>query len=439
MNRFKQIYTRWQRFTHWGVTDDLSIEEAIKTRLLNIVLFIAVTLLFTLLLRSIIVQELGQTIVISFAFLFVCIIIAFNVTSRQMIARLAIVSFIAIIMALIIIFLYPSPWELEYIFLMIIFVNYIFFKGSLQIVTTIFVVLMFVTAHVAEPRLPMEYKFLIPLTPGLPTFLFVFFVIYSFITLTYYQSEIKKYQASQKDTIAALKQGNIKLKSVSEELERFIYIVSTDLKSRLLVVRKLIQNIRSKINANNYTDLSHSLDDTLSSAKKMHFWVNDILEFGNVNQVGQRLEVDIMLNETLVTVKNNLQGYIQNVDKKIRYAELPKLHLNELEVFIVFYNLIKMAFLTHPNNAILNLSYYQNSDFLCFQFIRTIETKQSSHQQEIDKTYDNLNYNLQLCELIIKGWSGKIYISENEEKSNYEIFIPISKVILNQEEKVLNA
>lgn len=430
MDIFKQIYKVWQKVVNQSIKEDLSIQEIIKTRLLNIVLMIAFALLLLLLIRAVTVQEHGQVTIIASFLVLIIVLFYLNISGHQVMARLAVVLLLTSMIALVLLFIHPSPWELEYIFLMIIFVNYIFFKGNLQIITSVIVLLIFSITYLVEPSIPMEYKIMVPLTPGLPMFLFIFFVIHSFITLTYYQFEIKKYQANQKQTILALKQGNIKLKSVSEELERFIFIVSTDLKSRLIVVRDFLKDIRANVNAKNYSKLDDSIDKAMYSAKKMHFWVNDILEFANVNQLGKRIEKEIALEETLKTVKNNLQGVIKEVEISIKHEALPTVHLNELEVFIVFYNLIKMAFFTYPENAKVTVKSYHNNEFLCIQFIRTSNTIDLGHSLMIKEVFDNLNYSIKLCELIIKGWEGQMYISESEKKSSYEIFIPKSKVIL---------
>lgn len=429
MNKLKKLYTIWQKLTFMGVTDNLSVEETIKTRLLNIVLFIGVAILSLLWLRTILVQELGQFIVISAINLLIGGVLLLNINGRQKIARLVIIFGISLAMTAILILLYPSPWELEYIFLMIIFVNLIFFQGRLQLLIVLFITTLFIAAHIIEPILPMKYKVFIPLTPGLPVFLFIFFVLYSSITLTFYQSEIKKYQNNKQKTIGALQDNNLRLKSFSEELERIIYIISSDLKSRLQNINKSIETVRKNVNQNQYKKLDTDLNIAERNARQMHFWVNDILEFSTINQLGSRLEDEISFDDIYIYIKTNLSEDIDDFESRITWTNIPSVYLNKLEVFIVFYNILKVAFhstntVTHIKTSAIVIDNYLSIRFNCL-------TKDSNNQQDksIQKNIGNLTHKIKLCELIVKGWNGIIKMEDIDNTKVYEINIPKSKML----------
>ncbi len=411
--------------TFLGVTDDLSIEETIRIQLLNVVLVMGVIILFLLWVRTILVQETGQMLVISTVFLLVIGLLLLNINGRQKLARLITLSGLSLTMTWILIFLYPSPWELEYIFLMIIFVNLILFQGKLQILIILLVTSLFVAAHFIEPILPMEYKVLIPLTPNLPVALFVFFVLYSLITLTFYQSEIKKYENAQKETIEALQASNIKLKSVSEELEQFIYIVSSDLKSRLQKVRKSIKNVRENVNHNEYGRIGKSLEQAQGTAHQMHFWVNDILEFSRTNQLGERLEEEIFFNDLFDNLKNNLSDDINDIENRITWTDIPNVRLNKLEVVIVFYNILKVAFHEPNFDVTIKTLAEIKDDNIIIKFICSL-----SNEKDVVLEKENIDYKIKLCELIIKGWNGRIKIKKVEQNKIYEVNIPSDKLLI---------
>lgn len=430
MNKLKELHIIWQKLTFWGVTDDLSIEETIKTRLLNIVLFIGVAILSLLWIRTIIVQQVGQMLIISTVFLLIIGILLFNVNRRQKTARLIIMFGISLVITAILIFIHPSPWELEYIFLMIIFVNLIFFQGKTQILIVLFVTSLFVAAHIIEPILPMDYKVLIPLTPNLPVFLFIFFVLYSSITFTFYQTEIKKYQNAQKETIEALQHSNLILKSVSEELERFIYIVSSDLKNRLQKVRKNIELVRKEVNQYQYGNIDTPLGIAQDTAHQMHFWVNDILEFSTISKSGKRLEDEISFDELFNTIKNNLSKEIDNFEHRITWTTIPSVRLNKLEVFIVFYNILKIAFYTTNATAtIKTLASIKNGN-LSIQFI-CVDNGSNHHQNKLlNKRKENLEDKIKLCQSIVKGWNGVMKIETIDNNKIYQVNIPKDKVLI---------
>ena len=109
MNTLKQLHTFWQKLTFLGVGDDLSIEDTIKIRLLNIVLFIGITIVFLLCIRAAIVQEIGQFLIIFSMFLVLIGILLLNINNRQHIARLIIIFAVSLPMTATLISLYPSP------------------------------------------------------------------------------------------------------------------------------------------------------------------------------------------------------------------------------------------------------------------------------------------------------------------------------------------
>lgn len=421
MNTRKKLHTFWQKLTFLGVGDDLSIEDAIKTRLLNIVLFIGIIILTLLSIRAAIVQEMRQFTIIFSMFFVLFGILFLNVTNRQHIARLIIIFGVTIPITGILIFIYPSPWELEFIYLMVIFVNLIFFQGRKQVIIVLFVISMFVTAHIIEPKLPMEYKLLVPLTPNLPLFLFVFFVLYSVIVLTFYQSEIKKYQDAQKETINALEESNLELKLVSEELERFIYIVSADLKNRLKRVQHYIKKVRKKATKGSYESIHQPLDNAESTARQMHFWVNDILEFSMINKSGRRSEEVIEFDALFLMIKEHLSDNIDNIEHRIIWTKIPNLRLNQLEAFIVFYNILKMSLRTIGTNVAVRVVVITTNLGLNIQFICP------NNNSKNDSNTTN-KHKMKLCELIVDGWDGNLSIGQKEKHSVYEMSIPKDKI-----------
>ncbi|MFK7949657.1 MAG: hypothetical protein AB8G11_18845 [Saprospiraceae bacterium] len=421
----KKLHTFWQKLTYLGVGDDLSIEDIIKTRLLNIVLFIGISIVLLLCVRAVIVQEIGQMLIIFSMFLVLVGILLLNINNRQYIARLIIIFGVSLPMTATLIFLYPSPWELEFIYLMVIFVNLIFFQGRDQVIIVLFVASLFIAAHIIEPRLPMEYKVLIPLTPNLPLFLFIFFVLYSSITLTFYQSQIKKYQSDQKETIDALQKSNVTLKTASEELERFIYIVSSDLKNRLKKVQQQIKKVRKSVNEYQYENINEPLDKAENTARQMHFWVNDILEFSTVNQSGKRLEALISFDDLFTNIKNNVSEDF-DFENRIIWTNIPDVRLNELEIFIVFHNVLKIALCT-TDSKVRIVSILTNIG-LNIQLICP-KNGHSYHNEHFEKRHEKIK----LCELIINGWNGTMSVNNKGNMIIYEIHIPKEKLANNIE------
>ena len=140
--------------------------------------------------------------------------------------------------------------------------------------------------------------------------------------MTFYQSEIKRYQNVQKKTIDALQNSNVELISASEELERFIYIVSSDLKNRLQKVREQIKTVRKNVTQHQYDNINQPLDKAENTARQMHFWVSDILEFSTIHQSGKRLQEDISFDEN--TYSQNIIKFLEIFPLKERQEMMVK-------------------------------------------------------------------------------------------------------------------
>lgn len=246
--------------------------------------------------------------------------------------------------------------------------------------------------------------------------------------MTFYQSEIKRYQNVQKKTIDALQNSNVELISASEELERFIYIVSSDLKNRLQKVREQIKTVRKNVTQHQYDNINQPLDKAENTARQMHFWVSDILEFSTIHQSGKRLQEDISFDDIFFTIKNNISEEVDNFENRIVWTNIPSVRLNELEVFIVFYNIIKIVFHYTDYNVKVRTDAIVTNPNLTIQFIYPNVDIKNYEENSLDKSSIEKNEKIKLCRLIVKGWNGIINIRQRNNNCIYEIVIPNDKL-----------
>jgi len=138
-----------------------------------------------------------------------------------------------------------------------------------------------------------------------------------------------------------LKNANAELKRSNEELERFAYIASHDLKEPLRNISTFTQLIKKEINGNTNEKLDSYIGIVDGMTEQMYFLVNGILQYSKIANAKDFKPVD--LNLVCTKVQEYLKVQIAEKDANIKIDALPTIMANEAQVFQVFKNLIENA------------------------------------------------------------------------------------------------
>jgi len=234
--------------------------------------------------------------------------------------------------------------------------------------------------------------------------------------------------------IKTLRTNNTKLKQTSEELERFTYIASHDLKSPLRTINSFIGLIERDIKRENYDVLPDRLQFVKTGAKQMNSLVEDILEISVLNNPDKKKKKKVDLNLVADKVTASLKEDIETKNASLKIDNLPSYNCDETEFSLLFQNMIQNGIKYNESSnpevkiyseAIDNkiiISFEDNGIGIAeeyheqiFQFFKRLHSS--------DK-YSGTGLGLGLCKKIVNSYDGYIQVfSEAGKGSIFQVVL----------------
>lgn len=235
--------------------------------------------------------------------------------------------------------------------------------------------------------------------------------------------------------IQSLKDKNKQLQQKTNELERFTFIASHDLKSPIRNIISFLNLIRRDIDTEQYDKISEYLSYAETGAYQMHELIEGVLEISRIDQVTPSSFELVDLNTVLQQVMVNLR--IELLNTKIKATNLPEIHCQKSDFLILFQNLIQNAVKYNTSDLpIINISSKVEKDYHFLEFTDNgIGIEEQYYDQVFDffkrlhssKQYPGSGLGLGLCKKIIEKYNGSISVhSEVNKYSTFSIQIPIS-------------
>jgi len=232
--------------------------------------------------------------------------------------------------------------------------------------------------------------------------------------------------------IKTLQNNNTQLKHTTEELERFTYIASHDLKSPLRTINSFIGLIERDISRENYNALPERMQFVKSGAQQMNTLVEDILEISTLKDPNDKKKEEVDLNKVLEKVQANLTEDINSKNAVINSDKLPSFYCDEAEFLLVFQNVIQNGIKYNDNERpTVNISTQKTDNHVIISFKDNgIGIDEEYHNQifqffkrlhSSDK-YMGTGLGLGLCKKIVNSYDGKIEVdSKAGEGSTFRI------------------
>lgn len=152
------------------------------------------------------------------------------------------------------------------------------------------------------------------------------------------------------DLNESLKQKNLALKSMNEELANFAFIASHDLREPLrkiqLFTNELIDHEAERVS----TKARDYVTKIISAVNRMNALIDDVLTFSKVSSVKPSEHSVVDLNEPLQQALDSLEDEIAHSGAVIEYESLPELFGNKLQFSQLLENLIHNAVKFQPEN-----------------------------------------------------------------------------------------
>jgi len=247
---------------------------------------------------------------------------------------------------------------------------------------------------------------------------------------------IYNFISDRESLIKNLQTNNTQLKQTTEELERFTYIASHDLKSPLRTINSFIGLIERDIKKEKYHTLPDRLQFVKTGAKQMNSLVEDILEISILNNPEKKKKREVDLNMVLDKVCSNLKEDIKTKNASLKIDKLPSYNCDESEFSLLFQNMIqngikynespkpevKISSKTIDDQIIISfedngIGIEEEYHEQIFQFFKRLHTSEK---------YQGTGLGLGLCKKIVNSYGGEIELdSETGEGSTFRIKLKI--------------
>ncbi|MFK7936362.1 MAG: ATP-binding protein [Saprospiraceae bacterium] len=259
----------------------------------------------------------------------------------------------------------------------------------------------------------------------------VFIGAIGWTTIVFYQ-----FDKNRTELLAKLKEKNQELVETTEELERFTYIASHDLKSPLRTIISFIGLIEKDLKKGKIDNIEDRLSFVKTGAKQMNFLVQDILELSKLKNITEAERSLVDLNQILEKAKMNLWEEIESKNVMIQHHTLPTFCVNELEFLLLFQNFIQNGIkyneseipIIQIESKVMDdtfiLSFSDNGIGIEEKYFDTIfEYFKRLHTSQI---YQGTGLGLGVCKNIITSYEGEVKVeSTMGEGTTFILSFPI--------------
>lgn len=240
------------------------------------------------------------------------------------------------------------------------------------------------------------------------------------------------------DNITLLKEKEEELKSKNEELERFTYTVSHDLKSPLVTIKGFVGLLEEDIESGDAENVRMNIFRIKSAADKMSNLLNNLLELsriGRFNNPFTKVSMRKLVKETL----DSLSGIIQRQQVMITIPEsMPEVYADVQRITEVWQNLIEnsVKFMGDQPKPAIEIGYSTREREVEF-FIRDngigIDPKYFDTIfglfNKLDNKSEGTGFGLALVKRVIEVHGGTIYVESGGigHGATFRFTLPVKK------------
>jgi signal transduction histidine kinase len=271
-----------------------------------------------------------------------------------------------------------------------------------------------------------------------PTVLNVTWTVNFCLALFIFVNTIRNFKIGVKRINLKLKRTNSHLQNSNEELERFAYIASHDLKSPLRIILSFITLFNKKYKDQIDDQGQEFLEIIATNADQMHHLIEDILEYSkSKNRVLKKEKVD--LNKVLNQIVSHIDSKDFHLNGKIHFSPLPEIESDFTMLKQLFQNLIENGLkYNHGSHKLVSVQYLEKETEIYFiikdngigiekiYFDKIFEMFQRLHNKN---EYQGTGIGLAVCKKIIQQLDGKIWVTSKLDRGSI-FHITFPKTIL---------
>ena len=271
------------------------------------------------------------------------------------------------------------------------------------------------------------------------------------IAIVYYRANKQKGILNQNleqkvaERTAELQTAIDRLSQSNEELERFTYLASHDLKEPLRNISSFVNLIQRRLRNFKDDDIHEFLDFVNVNTKRMFSLVEDVLAISRLSTVeNDELEL-IDTHEVIAEVITSLQVLIEEKKAVVEIEELPRVKAHKAHFFLIFKNLIENGIKYNESEGPqirISFSMGKNGKDYVFKVKDNgIGVSPRYHEQIFEmfrrlnsrKKYTGSGMGLAICQKIIHRYGGEIWIrSEENVGSTFYISFPVDSPVVSE-------
>ncbi len=276
----------------------------------------------------------------------------------------------------------------------------------------------------------------------------VFLLLISWMTYSRYRSEQKNnallaeknkqiHQQNQqlRDNNQKIQRQNIKLEQSNQELRRFAFIASHDLKEPLRTIGSFSSLLKRRYKDKIDEEANEFLDFITNGVSRMYTLLNDVLDYSKIDELSLDREA-INLQETVEHVIISLGQQIEEKNGTIIIEMLPTINARQTHFTQLFQNLITNGLKYNKSTTpIINISCSENAHHYLFSVKdngigldmiykdKIFDMFQRLHGKE---EYQGTGIGLAICKKIVHQYDGEIWV-ESELGKGTTFFFSLKK------------
>lgn len=236
-----------------------------------------------------------------------------------------------------------------------------------------------------------------------------------------------------------LKAANLRLSQSNDELERFTYIASHDLKEPLRNITSFVNLIQRKLRGNTDQDLEDYLQFVVRGTTQLYQLIEDILAYSRISNVEEPEKVD--LNIVVDKARETLSVFIREKGGIVEAETLPTIKAHSAHLFIIFKNLIENG-LKYNESAQpkVTIRHARSGDQHHIRIIDNGIGIGKDYHKTVFKMFKRLNdrgkykgsgIGLAICKKIVEKYGGEICISSNKVNgTTFHFTLPVAPALV---------
>lgn len=232
------------------------------------------------------------------------------------------------------------------------------------------------------------------------------------------------------------------LKKSNQELERFTYIASHDLKTPLRNIISFTGLLESQLKSHKDTKVQEYLSFIKNGGLRLNTLIDNTIEYSRLSSLKNVDEAQIVNLDSLVSeIENSMAAYIEDRNAKVqKLNRLPSLKIDSYSVTLIFKCLIENGIKYNKSpNPTIKISSKQNTEYLSLFFNDNGIGISEDYHDKIFEMYSRLhNHNeyegsglgLSNCKKILEALNGELLVlSSLGYGSTFEIRLPMGLVV----------